>query len=89
MAASVKVKLNRAAVRELLRSSEVEADLLRRAQAIAATADGIASDPGGHHADSVIGRNRARAAVATVTAKAREAEAKDRALTRSLDAGRS
>lgn len=74
--------LNRAAVRELLRSPEVKANLEARAQRIAA-----AAGPG-HETDSETGPNRARAAVFTATAEARHAEATTRNLSRALDAGR-
>ena len=74
--------LNRRGVRELLRSSEVLRDMRRRAEAIAQRAgDGMV-------ATAMVGTGRARASVITATAKAREAEATNRALTRALDAGR-
>jgi hypothetical protein len=76
------VKLNRAGLRDLLRSPEVRRDLERRARQIA-----TAAGPG-FESDSEIGRNRARASVWTATLEAMVAEATDRALTRSIDAGR-
>jgi hypothetical protein len=48
-----------------------------------ATAAGL-----GFESDSDVGQNRARAAVWTGTIEAMVAEATDRALTRSIDAGR-
>lgn len=80
--ANVKIKLNRPGVRELLRSAEVQADLARRARAIAA-----AAGPG-MEVDTEVGSNRARASVRTVTTDARRREATERALTRAIDAGR-
>ncbi len=80
--AKVRIELNKKAVREILRSPEVQADLKRRADAIAA-----AAGPG-HETDLSVGRNRARASVVTATHEARRAEAVDRALTRAIDAGR-
>lgn len=77
-----KVQLNLAAVRDLLRSREVEEELLRRARRIAA-----AAGPG-FVADSEVERNRARAAVYTATFDAILAEAEDHALLRAVDAGR-
>lgn len=75
-------KLNRAGVRELLRSPEVKADLEARARRVAARAgDGM-------RVESATGRNRARAAVITDTIEARRAEAKHRALTSAIDAAR-
>ena len=79
---SAKVVLNRKAVRDLLRSEEVRADLARRAEQIAAAAGD------GHRVESGVGRNRARAAVVTDTADARRREATDRSLTAAIDAGR-
>ena len=80
--ADPKVKLNKAGMRDLLRSDEMRRDLDRRAAAIAATAgDGMA------HATTV-GRNRALAMVWTATFEAMRAEAVDRKLTRAIDAGR-
>lgn len=82
MARNVRVELNRAAVRDLLKSPEVLADLERRAEAIAAAAGE------GMEVDSQIGSNRARASVRTATFEAMRAEATERRLTRALDAGR-
>lgn len=81
--AKIRIELNSKAIRDLLRSPEVQAELLRRAQNIAA-----AAGPG-MEASVVPGRNRARASVITATAEARRAQATDRVLTRALDAGRS
>lgn len=78
----VKVKLNKAGVRELLRSAEVEADLVSRARRIASAAGS------GHEVQSGKGRNRARAEVVTATFDAMREEAMNRNLTRAIDAGR-
>lgn len=80
--AKVTVILNRKGIRDLLRSEQVRADLVRRAHNIAAAAGD------GHTVDSQIGRNRARAAVITTSIPAMIREARDRNLTRALDAGR-
>jgi hypothetical protein len=80
--ATVKVVLNRSAVGALLRSPEVQADLKRRAAAIAA-----AAGPG-NEVETEVGRARARAAVVTETGEAVHNEATKRSLTRALDAGR-
>lgn len=79
---TVKVELNRTNVRALLRSGPVQSDLQRRANAIARAAGE------GMEVDSGTGPNRARASVRTGTREAMEAEARDRALTRAIDAGR-
>lgn len=78
----VRIKLNREGVRELLRSPEVLADLTARAERIAARAGP------GHVVESDVGDNRARAVVITSTVEAMVAEARDRNLTRAIDAGR-
>jgi hypothetical protein len=82
MAAEIKVEINSAGVRDLLRSPEVMADLERRAQAIAAAAGD------GFEVEMYKGRNRYRATVRTATEPARRAEATDRVLTRAIDSGR-
>lgn len=78
----VKVKVNRAGVRALLQSDEVRDDLTRRANSISA-----AAGPG-HRVESEVGPNRARVAVITDTIEARISEARNRTLTRAVDAGR-
>jgi hypothetical protein len=78
-----KLKLNPAGVKELLKSEGVLADLADRADAIAE-----AAGPG-FESDWERGPNRARASVRTTDFESRKAEAKDRALTRAIDAGRS
>jgi hypothetical protein len=80
--ANVRIVLNRAGVRELLRSDEMEAELLRRANNIA-----NAAGPG-HRVESRKRTNRARAAVITDTADARLAQATSNTLGSALDAGR-
>lgn len=78
----VRVVLNSANHRAILRSPQVQSDLLRRAQAIA--------DAGGEglEVDSGVGPNRARASVRTATAEARRSEAIDKTLTSAINAGR-
>lgn len=77
-----KLKVNHNAIRQLLRSPEVHADLVRRARRVAA-----AAGPG-NEVRSEIGPNRARAAVVTATFDAMNDEAVDRSLTRAIDAAR-
>ncbi len=82
MARDVKVKLNPAGVKDLLRSSEVQGDVQRRVDRIAAAAgEGMKSGV-------TVGPVRARGGVWTATNRAKRGEAKDRRLTRALDAGR-
>lgn len=82
MAGDVRVVLNRKGVRDLLVSREVQADLKRRADRIAA-----AAGPG-NDADVTVGRNRARAGIITSTPEAMAREAHRKSLTSALDAGR-
>jgi hypothetical protein len=84
MATQVRIELNRAGVRELLRNDPgIRSDLTRRAERIAAAAgDGFVA----HSAQA--GAHRARAAVVTETWEAAAAEATHHTLTRAIDAGR-
>lgn len=77
-----RVEFKRGAIEEILMSEAVEADLLRRAKAIAQAAGR------GFEADSFLGSRRVRASVRTVTPEAMRSEADDLTLTRSIDAGR-
>ena len=88
--AQARIRINSAGVKQLLQSQEVQADLQRRANAIAGAAGG---EPGDFRAEvEVLGGSsklgRAMGYVVTATTEARRAEAEDRALTRALDAGR-
>lgn len=83
---SVKVKMSNAGARSIMNSSDVQSDLLRRAQAIKGTAESIGS--ASFAADVQAGRNRAHAMVKTTDAKSRRSNAKNNALLKSLDAGR-
>lgn len=82
MAARIRIEMNRKGVAELLKSAEVQADLTRRAEAIA-----TAAGPG-MEVDSRVGKTRARASVRTDTFEAIKAEATDKVLTKAIDAGR-
>lgn len=80
--AKIRIDINDAGIRDLLKSDSVRALLKAKADRIAA-----AAGPG-MEATSWTGRTRARASVITATAKARKAEATNRSLTKALDAGR-
>ena len=82
MAGTVRIELNRDGIAALLKSSEVQDDLRRRAEAIAKQAGD------GFEVDVRVGANRARASVRTATIEAMRAEAESRTLTQALDAGR-
>ena len=76
-----KVKMNSKGAIAALKDPKVEAELLRRAKLIAASAGP------GMKAESMIGRTRARASVITDTPAAMRAEATNRTLTKALSAG--
>lgn len=80
-----RLELNRPNIGAMLKSPQVSADLGRRAAAIAAAA-GANGGTFGHEVRN--GSARARAIVFTEDWEAKHAEAKDRALTRAVDAGR-
>lgn len=80
--AKVKVVVNRQAVRALLKSPEIRADLERRGRRIAE-----AAGPG-HESETFVGRSRVRVTVRTETFEAMHAEATTRDLSRAIDAGR-
>lgn len=77
-----RIELNRAAVRDLLRSEEVAHDLEQRGRRIAAAAGE------GHEVQTFRGRNRVRVTVRTATIAAQRREATARSLTKAIDAGR-
>jgi hypothetical protein len=80
--AKIRIEMNPKAIGELLKSQPVQDDLKARADRIAeAAGDGML-------ASVRVGKTRARASILTDTIAAKRAEAKDRALTRALDAGR-
>lgn len=77
----MRVSINSQAIRELLRGAEVQADLLRRAEAIAAAAGE------GHVAEIQVGKVRARASVRTATPQAASSERSRKTLTQAIGAG--
>lgn len=81
MSTTVRITVDRATIRALLKSSPVEADMLARAKRIA-----TAAGPG-MEATSTVGRTRARASVITATYEARRAEASTRRLSSAVRAG--
>ena len=83
MAKKVRVELNSAGVRALLKDPGVAADLAARGERIAATA-GEGFESSGVRQD----RDRVAVTVRAATEEARRAEAESRALLRALDAGR-
>lgn len=78
-----KLEINDAAFIALLKSTEVQQDLLRRANAIAAAA-GV----GTYDVTPSFTPTRARVSVGTADHAARKSEATARSLTSALDAGR-
>lgn len=86
---NTRVVVNRRAVRWYLQGNGgVRENLAARAAAIAAQADANSGRPGDHRVDSAVGANRIRYAVITGTWNAMWREARGRALTRALGAGR-
>lgn len=81
-------KLNPGAVPELEKNAQIQAELKSRAEAAARAAATAAGLSDGFVVDVGVGPNRAYARVVTATADAMVAEAKDRVLTRSIDAAR-
>ena len=86
----IKVVMNHAGAKAVLKDPGVKAELLRRARLVQQAA--ISSDPRltpeDIDANAIDGRNRARAGVATVNRKARNINAKHNTLLKALDAGR-
>lgn len=82
MASKMRIVVNKAGVRQLLKSAEIEADLKQRAERIAAAA-GPGMTVAVHQ-----GSNRARVVVYTDGIEAILAEVHHQALTRAIDAGR-
>lgn len=85
--ANVKVKINSSGARQLLNSSAVQGELLKRAEKIKASADGMGSRK--YAADVRLGKNRAHAMVKTTDFISMASNAKHNTLLKSLDAGKS
>ena len=78
----IRVKLNREGIRAVQRSAGVQADLRRRASAMAnAAGEGFVSD-------LFVSDIRARASVGTTDYNSRVRQAKEHVLERAVDAGR-
>jgi hypothetical protein len=90
--ANVRVVLNPAGMREMLRSKEVERDLLRRGKQVAATAEAIGHLPHEgeveYYAESTRGKTRAKAIVVADHPGAQGQEEKYRTLGTAIDAAR-
>lgn len=81
----MEIEWNYRAFDAIRRSPEVVADLERRARAIRAAAGGDDAD---FEVETFIGRSRARVTIRTANRAGMLAEARDRALTRAMEAGR-
>jgi len=82
--ANARFELNRAGVREILRSPEVASLVTDAAQRVASASS---ADVGGEYAvRSEVGRRRARAAVVAVDRTANVAEVRERTMVRNLGA---
>lgn len=82
MAKSIRVVMSNRGAVILLKAAGVQADLRARAQRIADAAGA------GHVVYTKVGKTRIRATVVTDTYAARKREARDRNLTRAIDAAR-
>jgi hypothetical protein len=83
------IKFNPAQIGELLKSPEVQNELLRRAQAAADAATAAATEEGAEfEAYTLEGADRIHGYVKTANRAAQLAEAEDRTLTRAIDAAR-
>lgn len=92
MANGIKVKLDSAGARAILTSAVVQADLMARAERIAARANGMVSDDEMRNdafmASDASSSSRARAHVHTASPHGINAQNKNNVLLKSLDAGR-
>lgn len=92
MGSYIRVRINSAGARAVLNSSEVQAELLRRAERVRARADSIGS--GKYDADVQAGKTRAHALVKTKPGKSSEAyrsrrsNAKHNSIAKSIDAAK-
>jgi hypothetical protein len=85
MANDVRLEINRQIIGHILRSDQVLADLVRRAQAVAtATSSGDLT----YEVRSDVGRNRARAAVIAAGARTNAHELAHHELARTIDHAR-
>jgi hypothetical protein len=83
--ADVTIKVNRAGIRQILRSDRVLADLTRRARAVAAATSGGDLT---YEVRSDVGRQRARAAVIAAGARTNAHELAHHDLARTIDHAR-
>ena len=77
-----KLVLNKKAFVELMKSGEMQRDLIRRSRKVKAAAGE------GFEESVFVGKRRARASVITATFAARRRQSRDNALQRALSAGR-
>ena len=84
--ADVAIKMNSSGARKILNGSAVQGDLLRRAEKIKASADGMGS--GKYAADVRPGKNRAHAMVKTTDFISKKSNAKHNTLLKSINAGK-
>ena len=92
MAKGIKVRLNSSGARAILTSSAVQADIMARAESIAARANGMVSEDEMRNdafmASDASGPSRARAHVYTASDHGINAQNKNNVLLKALDAGR-
>ena len=92
MASGIKVRINSAGAKAILTSAAVKADVMARAERIAARANGMVSDDEMRNdafmASDASSSSRARARVHTASPHGINAQNKGNVLLKSLDAGR-
>ena len=92
MASGIKVRLDSSGARAILTSAAVRADLMARAERIAARANGMVSDDrmrnDAFRASDASSPSRARAHVYTASPHGKNAQNKNNVLLKALDAGR-
>ena len=92
MASGIKVRINSAGAKAILTSAAVKADVMARAERIAARANGMVSDDemrnDAYMASDASSTSRARARVHTASPHGINAQNKGNVLLKSLDAGR-
>lgn len=84
--ANVKVKINSAGAKAILNSGGVQSELLRRANSIKMSADGMGK--GKYTADVQPGKNRAHAMVKTTDFVSIKSNAKNNTLLKALGSGK-
>ena len=84
--ADIRVEMNHSGAREILNSPEVQAELLRRAELIRKSADGMGN--GVYASDAQPGKSRSHAMVKTTNFESMASNLKHNTLLKALNAGK-